>query len=67
MSNTTDDPIDLRKKQLKRSQKLQQAITEYTNHTGIKGDVDTEQLRPIYKELSQEQTRLNDEIERLLD
>ena len=65
--SSTSDPVELRRKQLKRSQKLQQAITEYTNHTGVKGDVDTEWLRPIYKELSQEQTRLNDEIERLLD
>ena len=65
--SATSDPVDLRKKQLKRAQKLAQAIADYTNHTGMAGDIPTEELRPIYKKLTEEQTRLNDEIERLLD
>ena len=63
----TSDPVELRKKQLNRAQKLAKAIADYTNHTGMPGDVPTEELRPLYKKLTEEQTRLNDEIQRLLD
>jgi hypothetical protein len=65
--STTSDPVELRRKQLSRAQKLAKAITDYTNHTGLPGDVPTEELRSIYKKLTEEQGRLNDEIERLLD
>lgn len=64
----SEDPVKMRQKQLKRAYDLQAKITEYINNSDpgfIK--LDTQTLRNLHQELTNEQNELNDQISKLLD
>lgn len=65
--SAADDPVNMRKKRLKLNQKLAQAVVDYVNDMGYPPGVDTEKLRPLLDDFSQEQQKLNKEISELLD
>lgn len=61
-----DDPVSIRQKQLKLSQKLSEAITNYLNYENYQHGVTPDEFREIYKTLKTEQSTLQDEISSLM-